>query len=131
MYDGPGEPLQVEMLAASLRANSSDLNAFLEALATKLLGALPNQTQVLRHSSLFSREHPVREIVVSFSDNQYRIQRERHGPMITLRAKIVRGIVLRTDQIPMEQWIEELASNLASASSQSEQTRAALERFLL
>ncbi|HLZ57699.1 MAG TPA: hypothetical protein VKR06_12185 [Ktedonosporobacter sp.] len=131
MYDGPREPLQVEILAASLRANSADLNAFLEALAVKLTGALPNQTQVVRQNSLFSREHPVKEIVVSFSDTQYRIQRERYGPMITLRAKIVRSIVLKTDQIPMEQWIEELAGNLARESSHSEQTRAALERFLL
>ena len=37
-------PLQVEMLAASLRADSTDLKAFLEALAAKLEGALPEQT---------------------------------------------------------------------------------------
>jgi len=31
----------------------------------------------------------------------------------------------------MDQWIEELATSLAQVSMQSEQSRAALERFLL
>ena len=33
MHDELGEPLEVEMLAASLRASSTDLKAFMEALA--------------------------------------------------------------------------------------------------
>jgi hypothetical protein len=124
-------PLQVEMLAASLRADSTDLKAFLEGLASKLQGALPHQTSVTRHSSLFSREHPVKEIVVVLGDNQYRIARERQGPLMASRAKVVRGIVLKTDQIPVEQWIEELAEELALEAARSSQALAALEKFLL
>jgi hypothetical protein len=131
MSDEWSEPLQVEMFAASLRADSTDLKAFLEALATKLEGSLPNQTQVTRQRSLFSREHPVTEIVVTLGDYQYRIMRERQGPLITVRAKVVRGIVLKTEQIPMEGWIEELAEGLARESTRSAQAHAALERFLL
>ncbi|HZO74826.1 MAG TPA: hypothetical protein VFB60_21650 [Ktedonobacteraceae bacterium] len=126
-----GEPLQVDLLAASLRADMADLKAFLEALAVKLEGALPQQTVVTRQNKLFSREHPVREISVTLGEQQYRISREQRGPLITLRAKVVRGIVLKTDQLPMEQWIEELAEGLAQQAEQSFQARAALERFLL
>ena len=131
MHDELSQPLQVEMLAASLRADSTDLKAFLEALAVKLEGSLPHQTLVTRHSSIFSREHPVKEIAVILGDYQYRVLRERQGPLVTSRAKVVRGIVLKTDQIAMEQWIEELAEGLARESVRSAQTRAALERFLL
>lgn len=131
MHDELSEPLQVELLAASLRADTTDLKAFLEALAVKLEGSLPNQTQVTRQSSLFSREHPVKEITVTMGDYQYRIAREGKGPLVTLRAKVVRGIVLKTEPIPMEQWIEELAEGLAQESARSTQARAALERFLL
>src|SRR5260370_37704878 len=88
------EPLQMEMLAASLRADSTDNKAFLEALATKLSGSLPNQTTVTRHSSIFSREHPVKEITVVIGDYQYHIGREQHGPIAIQRAKVVRGIVV-------------------------------------
>ncbi|HLZ81201.1 MAG TPA: hypothetical protein VKP04_06180 [Ktedonobacteraceae bacterium] len=125
------EPLQMEMLAASLRADSTDNRAFLEALAAKLAGSLPNQTTVVRQSSFFSREHPVKEISVTMGDNQYRIGREKQGPIIAQRAKVVRGIVLKTEQIPMEQWIDELAGALAHEAMHSAQARIALERFLL
>ena len=131
MHDELSEPLQVEMLAASLRADTTDLKVFLEVLATKLSGSLPNQTQVLRHSSLFSREHPVREIVVTLGDYRYHVIKEREGTIKSFRAKIVRGIVLKTEEIPMEQWIEELAEGLVQAATGSTQTRIALHRFLL
>lgn len=131
MPDELDSPLQMELLAASLRADSSDTKAFLEALATKLEGSLPDRTTVTRHSSLFSREHPVKEITVLLGDYQYRIGRERHGPIMAQRAKVVRGIVLKTEQIPMEQWIEELAGELAQVAASSAQARSALERFLL
>jgi len=125
------EPLQMELLAASLRADSTDNKAFLEALATKLAGSLPNQTTVIRQSSIFSRERPVKEITVTMGDYQYRIGREKQGPIVTQRAKVVRGIVLKTEQIPMDQWIDELADALAHEAADSAQARIALERFLL
>lgn len=131
MHDELGEPLQVEMLAASLRADSADLGMFMEALATKLAGSLPNQTQVLRQKSFFSREHPVNEIVVTLGAYQYRIFRARQGQLLTFRIKVVRDIILKTDEIPMGQWIEELAESLASESARNAQAHAALERFLL
>lgn len=131
MNDELSEPLRMEMFAASLRADSTDVKAFLEALATKLEGSLPNQTIVTRHSGLFSREHPVKEITVTLGEYQYRISRERQGPLLALRAKVVRGIVLKTEQLPVEQWIDELAGALAQTATQSAQARAALERFLI
>jgi hypothetical protein len=131
MSDELSEPMQVEVFAASLRADYTDVKAFLEALAVKLEGSLPNNTTVTRHSSLFSREHPVKEIAVSLGEYQYRIGKERQGPLVAQRAKIVRGIVLKTEQIPVEQWIEELAEALAQFAAHSAQARAALERFLI
>ena len=127
----PMEPMQVELFAASLRADSTDIKAFMEALAVKLQGSLPNQTAVARQSGLFAKEHPVKEIAVTLGDYQYRIAREKQGPIITQRAKVVRGIVLKTDQIPLEQWINELAASLAEEASNSASAHAALERFLL
>ena len=50
---------------------------------------------------------------------------------MTQRAKVVRGIVLKTEQIPVEQWINELASALAEEAAHSAQARNSLERFLL
>lgn len=125
------EPLQVDMLAASLRADATDLKAFMEALANKLEGALPASTVVTRQNKLFAREHPVKEVVVMLGDYQYRILYEPPKPLLTLRAKTVRGIVLKTEQLRMDQWIDALAGDLAQEATQSAQAHAALERFLL
>jgi len=133
-----GEPLepsdgslQVDLLAASLRADTADLKAFLEALAVKLEGAMPDQTVVTRQNKLFSKEHPVREILITLDEYQYRLSREDRGPLFAQRAKVVRGIVLKTDQLSIDQWISELAESLARQAEQSFSARAALERFLL
>src|SRR5258707_2537998 len=86
--------IQVDLLAASLRADTGDLKAFLEVLAVKMEGALPNQTVGTRQSKLFSREHPVKEISITFGGYHYCILREAHGSLSTLRAQIVPGDVV-------------------------------------
>src|SRR5258708_35389120 len=79
--------MRTELYAASLRADNTDTRAFLEALAVKLEGSLPDNTTVTRQSGLFSREHPVKEVAVSLGDYHYRIGRERQGPLVAVRGK--------------------------------------------
>jgi hypothetical protein len=131
MHNEPSLPMRVEMFAASMRAGYSDVGAFLEALAAKFEGALPTHTRVSRHSSMFSREHPVKELVIMLGDYHYRIGRERQGPLAAQRSHVVRGIALGTEQLPVEQWIEEVAESLAQLAAQSSVDYAALSRFLL
>jgi hypothetical protein len=131
MSDEISEPMRTELFAASLRADKADLKTFLEALAVKMEGSLPDYTRVTRQGSIFSRERTVKEVIVSLGDYQYRIDRERQGPLVAVRAHVVRGIVLKTEQIPVDQWIEELSEALAQLAGRSAQSRAALERFLL
>ena len=131
MNDELSEQIRTELFAASMRADNTDIKAFLEALAVKLEGSLPEHTKVTRQGSLFSREHPVKEVKVLLGEYEYRIGRERQGPLVAVRAKVVRGIVLKTEQISVEQWIEELSEALARVAAQSAQARVALERFLI
>lgn len=129
MYDSASNAFQVEMLAAALRADYGDAKAFLEALATRFEGALPTYTKVTRHFGL--GERPVKEIIISLGDYQYRMSRERHGPLVSQRGHLVRGIVLSSDTIPVEQWIQEIAESLAHLAARSSLAHAALSRFLL
>lgn len=131
MSDEIGQPMQTEIYAASLRADKRDLKTFLDVLAIKLEGSLPDHTKVARHGSIFSREKPVKEIVVSIGEYQYRIGREKQGFLMTTRAHIVRGIILKTEQTSVDQWIDELSEGLAQLASHSAESRAALERFLI
>ena len=131
MSDEISEPMRTELFAASLRADKTDLKTFLDALAIKLEGSLLDYTRVTRQGSIISRERPVKEVVVSLGEYQYRIGREKQGSLVAVRAHAVRGIVLKTEQIPVDQWIDELSEALAQLASRSAQSRSALERFLL
>ncbi len=131
MSDEIGQPMWTELYAASLRADKNDLKTFLDALAVKLEGSLPDHTKVTRQGSIFSRERAVKDIVVSLGEYQYRISREKQGFLMAVRQHMVRGIVLKTEQTTVDQWIDELSEALAQLASHSAQSRAALERFLI
>jgi hypothetical protein len=131
MNDEISKPMSTELFAASLRADKTEIKTFLDALAIKLEGSLPDHTRVTRLGSFFSRERPVKEIVVSLGEYQYRIGKEKQGFLVAKREHMVRGIVLKTEQTTVDQWIDELSEALAQLASHSAQSRAALERFLL
>ncbi|HWZ19009.1 MAG TPA: hypothetical protein VNW73_09460 [Ktedonobacteraceae bacterium] len=131
MNDEISKPMSTELFAASLRADKTEIKTFLDALAIKLEGSLPDHTRVTRLGSFFSRERPVKEIVISLGEYQYRIGKEKQGFLIAKREHMVRGIVLKTEQTTVDQWIDELSEALAQLASHSAQSRAALERFLL
>ena len=62
----------IELLAASLRADASDLAAFVEALASKLEGALKERVKVVRKRvSLFSGRKRVQTITIDLGDHEY------------------------------------------------------------
>ena len=119
-----------ELVAASLRADATDLAAFVEALAVKLEGALPGGVRVERRGGgLFSREKRVRRISVSFDETQYDLERE-DGMLRTSRRSEVRGIVIKSEALDLDAWIEALSRELAAQARQSERARIALERLL-
>jgi hypothetical protein len=131
MSDEISQPMRTELFAASLRADKKDLKTFLDALAIKLEGSLPDHTRVTRQGSVFSRERSVKEIAVSLGEYRYRIGKEKQGFLMAVREHMVRGIVLKTEQTTVDRWIDELSEVLAQLASQSAQSCAALERFLL
>src|SRR5580765_1953029 len=121
---------EFELVAASLRADASDLAAFVEALAAKLEQALPWYTRVHRRStSLLAKRKRVDRIEVTVGEEQYVLNSDR-GSIDARRATTVRGIVLKSEPVALDQWIDALARAIAADARQSEQGRSALERLL-
>jgi hypothetical protein len=125
-----GEGLGFEILASSLRADAGDAKTFLEALATKLGGALPTRTVVERESHLFSRDKPVKSISLELGEFRYVIGHQ-HGTLASQRTRVVRGIALKTEALSVDQWLDELSMALMQLAQQSAQDRAALQRMLM
>lgn len=131
MQDDLDQALQVDVLAASLRMDRQESGDLLESLAQKLVQSLPENTTLRRGGWLLSSKHPVEEINVRFDEKQYQVVRERHGSFTCRVMKIVRGVVLKTTEIPLDQWITELAGQLAELSLRNDQMRRALNKFVI
>jgi hypothetical protein len=124
------EDVDFELLAASLRADTQDLSVFVEALASKLEGALPQRTRVSRRSlGLLGRRKQVRRIEVELGEERYVLVCDG-GASEARRAKVVRGVVLKSELLALEEWVESLARAIAMEARTSEHGRQALERLL-
>ena len=124
------EGLRFEILASSLRADLSDTRLFLTALAEKLGGALPQQCVVERRGGMFSKEKPVHKVSVELGEHRYVIENTGRGGLRAARTRVVRGIALKTDELPVDEWIDSLSRDLALYAARNQQTRLALERLL-
>jgi hypothetical protein len=120
--------LSFDLVAAALRSDLADAGAFLEALAVRLEGALPALVDVRRSSGLLGRNRRVRRIEVTLGDERYAVAGD--GGLVAEHAHVVRGIVLKRDELPIARWIEELAQSLAEHADAVAADRAALERLL-
>lgn len=116
-----------DLLAASLRADTSDLRAFVEALAVKLEGAFPHRVRVER-GGLFGGKR-VKRLSVELGDEQYRLDHD-DGRVECRRCNVVRGITLKNEQLELDAWIDELSQGLLGEAQRSERGRLALERLL-
>ena len=116
-----------EVLAASLRADARDLSTFFEVLATKLSASFPESANIDREG--FRGRGRIKSISVALGEHRYALERDSAG-VTCLRARAVRGIVLKNDELDLDDWIDSLSHDLAEAAEQSERGRLALERLL-
>jgi len=121
--------LDLDLVAASLRADSGDVETFVEALAAKLEQAVPRATSVERRRDGMFGPKRVRRIAVD--TGRVRLELNAAGTSIqTTCARLSGGIVLKSEEVPTDVWLRALAEALADQARESETTRQALERLL-
>src|SRR3954451_24486313 len=124
------DDLSFDLDAAGLRADSADLQTYVEALAHKLELALPAQTTVNRRSKRFlSREKVVQSIDVALGDHRYALRVDGHRVQAS-RAKAVRDVTIKTEPLELDDWVRALAADLSARAADSVEARAALERLV-
>jgi hypothetical protein len=120
---------EFDLVAASLRADAADLDAFVEALAVRLEGALPGQVEVERKGGLLGANKRVRRIDVTLGDQRFEAEVDR-GRVTWRRRSVVRGIALKTQELDLDAWIDALSRDLVEEGERSERGRQALSRLL-
>lgn len=116
-----------DLLAAALRADMSDMPAWMAALATKLAGALPDRVAI-QHGGWLGNG-PVNGVTADLGSWRYSLRME-HGRPLGERMHIVRGIALKTEPLPLDAWIDGLSAALAELAESSARERAAIMRLL-
>ncbi len=118
-----------DLLAASLRADTGDLRAFVEALATKLEGAFGGQVRVERKGGRLGGSKRVRRISLALGDDEYDLEHD-DGAVACRRRTVVRGIALKSEQLTLEAWIDAVSRALVETAQSTERGRIALEKLL-
>jgi hypothetical protein len=125
------EPVDIDLLASSLRADSSDVAAFIESLATKLEDALPGLVRVKRGRVSLLGGKVVRAIAVDAGGERLELVRGEGESVQAQRARVSGGIVLKREELDLDGWLAVLGQALAAEAGRSERTRQALERLLI
>jgi len=131
--DGWSDPADVlDLAAASGRVDGVDTQAMLDALAVRLEEALPRAVRVKRRriGGFRSKRTEVEQISVDLGDLRFELNQAGAG-IACGRSKVVRGITLKRDELPVEQWLRELVDEVVRSAAVSEQTRLALEGIVL
>lgn len=120
----------LDLLAASLRADASDLQAFVESLATKLEQAVPGRVRVQRRRSARLRPKLVRQISLDAGDRRLELS-FADGGLQTSCSRLSGGIVLKRETLDTDAWLTVVGEALSAEAQRSETTRQALERLLI
>jgi hypothetical protein len=128
------EPLQgysLDLAAAEVRADTTDIDALIEALAARLEDALGRLVSVKRRKvgGFRSKQTEVQSIVLDVADQRFELARSSGGFACTSHA-VVRGITLRREERPIAQWLQEVVAAVTLQAEMTEQQRVALERLV-
>jgi hypothetical protein len=125
------QALEVDVLACSLQMDKSESGDLLEYLATKLSGALPEETEITRGGWMLSSKKPVVGLSVTLGDIGFQMVREKKGAITAREMKIVRGVTLSTKEVPTDKWVQDLAEALARMAEKNNTTKEALKKFVI
>lgn len=124
------DDLDIDLIAASLRADQSDLESFVEALSVKLEEALPGHVRTWRWRTRLFGPKAVQRVAVDLGPERFDL-RFSDGALEAQRAKLSGGIVLKSETVAPEDWLRSLGAALAEEAQRNANARQALERLLM
>ena len=131
MSHSEGAAIDIDLVAASLRADASDVDAFVESLAGKLEDTIPGSVSVQRSRRGMLGPKLVRGITVDAGGKRLELTRGAGESVQTTSCRLSGGIVLKRESLEIDAWLAELGAVLAEEAQRSRQTRQALERLLI
>ena len=118
-------------VAGALASNyARDARTFLPLLAAVLEASMPEDTEVERKGKLFSKEKTVRKVRVLAGTNTFEIEDPGNGRLQATRIQTVRNIVLKREEMRVDEWLTALSAEIALRAKDNEATFFALKNML-
>lgn len=111
------------------RLYAGDQRGFIEEIAGMLESALPGSTEIRRRGGLFA-EKSISGITVDIEGYLYTLEIPSRGVISAGRTRVVRGIKLKTESLPVEEWVSLIVEHVAQVAERNLQARDALQQLL-
>ena len=114
--------IDAQQIAAGMRLDLSHVETFLPQLATTLSQGFSERTVIQANGSY------VLSVTIDLDPDHYIARRE--GPRVVAEhKKVVRGIALRTQALPLDQWVDKLTGSLAKHANTNARAAWVLQRL--
>ena len=124
------QPLvKLGVAGALAREYASDHRAFLDVFARAIERALPSETELLWRGGFLVKKE-IRGFTLTIEPNRYTLEDHGKGRLHGQKTHIVRGIALKTEDMPVEEFLREVGDALEAEVAKSGKARAALAAFL-
>jgi hypothetical protein len=125
-----GESFDLELAAAQLRADGSDVRILISVLVDQLSDALGARLTVERGGGRFRKSGAIKSLSITMEDDQFDTVVD--GPV--LRCSIGHssgGIRIRSERVDMDTWLHRLLTILKAEAEHSQAVRQALENIVI
>jgi len=96
-----------EQIAAGMRLDLANMEAFLVQLANALHHGFPDRTKIHRTGSVIAA------IELDLEKDLFLAKRDAHG-VVAVHKRMVRGVALKTVTHPLDKWVELLTRTIAT-----------------
>ena len=123
------DSFDLELAAASLRAEGSDVRILVKVLVDQLSDALGPRLKVER-AGRFRKSEEIRSLRIAMEDDQFDAEVDGN----TLRCTIAHssgGIRIRSEKVDMDTWLNRLLTVLKAEAANSQAVRLALENMVI
>ena len=125
-----GESFDMELAAAQLRADSSDVRILVKGLVDQLADALGPRLRVERAGGRFRRSDEIKSLTITMEDDQF----DAVVDGAVLRCTIGHssgGIRIRSEKVDLDTWLGRLLAVLKAEADHSQAVRQALENIVI
>jgi hypothetical protein len=124
------DSFDLELAAASLRADATDVRILLKVLVDRLTDALGPRLAVQRAGGRFRKGDEIRSLRIALGDDEYEAVVD-HDALVCTVGHSSGGIRIRREKVDMSTWLTRLLGSLEAEASRSQTVREALEGLVI